>query len=125
MPPGNEAHEAPSNGASATAYEKLQRGHTSQVRTYAQRKGKILIKHKYKYNYKDKDKRQCHCLREAAERTHLASRNTCTDTNMNTKVNTNTKTKKNDKDTKTLQREHTSQVIATERNEKSLSDGIC
>ena len=33
MPPGNEVHEAPSNGASATAYEKLQRGHTSQVRT--------------------------------------------------------------------------------------------
>ena len=31
MPPGNEVHEAPSNGASATAYEKLQRGHTSQV----------------------------------------------------------------------------------------------
>merc|ERR1719464_1710911 len=30
MPPGNEAHEAPSNGASASAYEKLQRGHTSQ-----------------------------------------------------------------------------------------------
>ena len=36
MPPGNETHEAPSNGAAA--YEKLQmRGHTSQVRTDIQK----------------------------------------------------------------------------------------
>ena len=41
MPPGNEAHEAPSNGASATAYEKLQRGHTSQVRANAERQRQI------------------------------------------------------------------------------------
>lgn len=29
MPPGNEAHEAPTNGASASAYAKLQRDHAS------------------------------------------------------------------------------------------------
>ena len=77
MPPGNEAHEAPSNGASATAYEKLQRGHTSQVRANVQRQ--ILNKYKYKCaktktitNAKTKTPPMGSC-REA----HLASKSKC------------------------------------------------
>ena len=51
MPPGNEAHEAPSNGAAA--YEKLQmRGHTSQV--------SIDIRHTVNLQVKTKDKRHRH-----------------------------------------------------------------